>query len=135
MNQDEKVAEAVRYFWQLAQESIASAHREIHEDALHTVTNRIYYAAFYAVSALLLERGLSFKKHTGVRAALHKNFIQTGEIDREWGRFYERIFEKRNEGDYLPFVFLNREETKIDLHACSEFLEVIRGLLKSVNGE
>ena len=52
MSDEEKIGEVVRYYWQLAEESIASAHREVEEDALHTVMNRIYYAAFYAVSAL-----------------------------------------------------------------------------------
>ncbi|MGM0381778.1 MAG: hypothetical protein ACQEP7_07295 [bacterium] len=38
---------------------------------------------FYAATAALLERGRSFKKHSGVRSAFHKHFIKEGPLDEK----------------------------------------------------
>ncbi len=62
INSDENRAQVARYWWPKAQDSLSSARREFDADDLSFAMNRIYYAAFYAVSAALLERGTSFKK-------------------------------------------------------------------------
>jgi len=36
----------------------------------------LYYACFYALTAVLLKEGHTFKKHTAVKAALHKDLIK-----------------------------------------------------------
>ncbi len=43
------------------------------------------YACFYGLTAVLLDRGQQFRKHTGVKAALHKDLIKTGLIEANWG--------------------------------------------------
>ena len=70
--------DVVRYWWSKAEESLASAHREIEAGSYAFAVNRVYYAAFYGVSAALLDRHLSFSKHSGVRAVFHREFIKTG---------------------------------------------------------
>ncbi len=81
MTKKEKHSEIVRYWVEKAKESLASARREFEAESLTFAMNRLYYAAFYAVSALLMEHDLSFKKHSGVRANFHKRFIKTGVLD------------------------------------------------------
>lgn len=54
----------------------------------NTAMNRMYYACFYAVSALLLHSEIDgVKSHEGVRQMFGKHFILTGLISREWGDF------------------------------------------------
>ncbi|MBM4086568.1 MAG: HEPN domain-containing protein, partial [Planctomycetes bacterium] len=77
MGNEEWRPEVVRYWWFKAEESLASARRELDAGANSFAMNRIYYAAFYGVSAALLERRQSFKKHSGVRAAFHREFIKS----------------------------------------------------------
>lgn len=71
----EKRSEMVRYWWAKAEKSLASARREFQAGSLSFATNRLYYAAFYAVSALLMEQDLSFKKHSGVFVRLFINIL------------------------------------------------------------
>ena len=66
----EKRSLMVRYWWSKAEESLASARREFEAGSFSFSMNRLYYAAFYGVSALLMEHDLSFKKHSGVRTLL-----------------------------------------------------------------
>lgn len=61
----------------------------------NTAINRLYYACFYAASALLLANGIEAKSHDGVRQMIGKHFILTGKIPLELGRFYTIIFNKR----------------------------------------
>ena len=64
---EEKRSVVVRYWFEKAEESMASARREFEAGSLSFAMNRLYYAAFYAVSALLMTNELSFKKHSVVK--------------------------------------------------------------------
>jgi len=83
MTDEEKRRAAVQRFWELAQDSLASARREFEYESFVFCFNRIYYAAFYAVSAALLEADQHFAKHAAVRSALHKELIRSGKLGPE----------------------------------------------------
>lgn len=104
MNEENRRTEVIRYWWEKAQDSLSSAKREYSAKAYGFAINRIYYAAFYAVSALLLEHRFTFKKHSGVRVTFHREFVKTGLIDVKWGKFYDRLFEDRQEADYTAII-------------------------------
>ncbi len=59
---------------------------------------------FYAVNALLITKGLFSSKHSGVRGLFNQEFIKTGLIDKDFGKFYSNMFDNRQEGDYKDFV-------------------------------
>ena len=44
---------------------------------------RAYYAAFYGATAVLLNEGLDFSKHSGVIASIHQRFVKTGKLSKE----------------------------------------------------
>lgn len=132
MIEKEKRSEMVRYWWTKAEESLASARREFQAESLSFAMNRLYYVAFYAVSASLMERDLSFGKHSGVRAAFHQHFIKTGILDRKWGRLYDQLFEDRQEGDYVVFISFEPDYVESQLTQCSQFLKQLRSLISSV---
>ena len=66
--------------------------------------NRLYYACFYAVSALLVSDGLSSSKHSGVRSLFNREYVKSGSIPKELAMIYNDLFERRQEGDYIDFV-------------------------------
>jgi uncharacterized protein (UPF0332 family) len=135
MSAEERRIEVVRYWWSKAEESLASARRELEARAYDFTVNRLYYAAFYAVSAALLERQLSFKKHTGVRATFHREFIKTGLLDVRWGKLYDQLFEDRQEGDYVALIAFDREYVEAQLTRCTQFLDELRPLISSLSEE
>jgi len=55
-----------------ANESIREADLLLKAGYANTSVNRLYYACFYAVSALLLAKGYASPKHSGVRALFHQ---------------------------------------------------------------
>lgn len=104
MSEEGAKAEAVRYWWDKALESLAAAHRELGAGAYAFAINRAYYALFYAVSALLLEEGRRFGKHSSVRAAFNRDLIKPGRLSGEHGKLYNQLFRDRQEGDYIAFT-------------------------------
>ncbi|MEW6718210.1 MAG: HEPN domain-containing protein [Chloroflexota bacterium] len=125
--------DAVRYWWNMAEESLLAARRETDARAYSFAINRIYYAVFYAASAALLERKLSFVKHSGVRAAFHREFVKSGLLEVEWGKFYDQLFEDRQEGDYLTFISFDQQYVETQLDRCSQFLNRLRPLVTCVS--
>lgn len=70
----------------------------------NTAMNRMYYACFYVVSALLLSENIDgVKTHEGVRQMFGKYFVVTGKFPKEWGRFYTIVYNNRSEADYEDF--------------------------------
>ena len=132
MSDEAARAGVVRYWWSRAEESLASARREFQAESYMIAVNRIYYAAFYAACAALLERGQTFRKHSGVRAAFHSACVKTGLVDMEWGRYYDHLFEDRQEADYVALVSFEREYVQSLLAQCAAFLGALRLLIPSV---
>ena len=123
----------VRYWWTKAEESLASAQREVEARSFSFAMNRIYYAAFYAVSAALLNRHIAFKKHSGVRAAFHREFIKSDLLDAQWGKFYNQLYEDRQEGDYVALSNFEHEYVFTQLVRCREFLSQLHPLVVPPN--
>jgi hypothetical protein len=122
MGEDNRWDQIVRYWWSKAEESLAAAARELDAGSLAFAMNRVYYAAFYAVSAALLNRNLSFKKHSGVRSTFHRAFVKTGLVETSWGKFYDRLFEDRQEGDYIALIEFDGDYVNDSLVRCREFI-------------
>ena len=83
-----------------AQESLVQTDLLYDNQHYNAAASRLYYAAFYAASALLVLRDLSIKTHAGVRNELNRHFVKTGVIDRQQGRLFANLFDLRQLGDY-----------------------------------
>ena len=65
-----------------------------------TAVNRAYYAAFYAVLALLQALGKIPRKHRGVLALFDTECVRTGRLPRELSAALHQLFDARQEDDY-----------------------------------
>jgi uncharacterized protein (UPF0332 family) len=89
---------------------------------LISCVNRMYYAAFYAASAILANEGKEYGKHTAVRAAINRDFIKIGRMPPEYGDYYNRLFDDRLAGDYEPATRFSYEEVRDLLVKTREFI-------------
>lgn len=95
----------------------------------NTAVNRLYYACYYAATALLIANRIETKSHDGVRQMLGKEFVMTGKIPLKYGRFYSVAFSKRSAGDYEDFI-THTKETVMELYPnAEEFVKCIKELL------
>jgi uncharacterized protein (UPF0332 family) len=91
--------------------------------------NRLYYACFYAVSALLAKNELSSSKHTGVRSLFNLNFVKTGKISKETAEIYNDLFDRRQEGDYADYVVFTEDQVLPRIDKTGIFIKAIISLL------
>jgi uncharacterized protein (UPF0332 family) len=99
----------IKYRFEKAISTIYEVETLIEKGFFNTAVNRMYYACFYAVGALLIKHGIIVSSHSGSRQKFGSLFVQTGLIDKESGKLYSELFEKRQKGDYNDFFDFDHE--------------------------
>jgi uncharacterized protein (UPF0332 family) len=127
MTRDEATRAAVEYWLSRAKESLKAASDEASAGRLSFAVNRCYYAA----SAVLLRKGGRFAKNSGVRFAVHRDLVRTGVLSAELGRLYDRLFQERQQADYIEFVEFERKEVDELIEQSSRFVSVLEGIITS----
>lgn len=93
----------------------------------NSVINRLYYASYYAVSALLLQSDLN--SHNGVKTHFSEYFIKTKRIDVKFGKIYSQLFTLRHKGDYDDLFDFSKDQVQPYLEIVSELIRVIEDLV------
>lgn len=100
MTDDERTA-LIALRLQNAKDTLQEITVHIEHGFWNTATNRMYYACYYVVAALLLKKGISVKTHSGVRQAFGKEFVVSGQVSKEQARFFSILYDNRQTGDYI----------------------------------
>lgn len=132
---EKEAAEQTIVFWiSSAQEALESARSELAAGRRRFAINRAYYACFYAASAVLLQQGRTFVKHSGVRAALHEHLVRNGRLERPWGEFYDILFRSRHQADYGVAVVFEKETAEEMIEKAGGFVHQMERLLAGPKG-
>lgn len=92
----------------------------------NSVVNRLYYACFYAVSALLIKNEVQIKSHTGVKTQFFLNYIKTGKLDIQFGRLFSDLFDWRQKSDYDDFFDFTEADVLPLWEPCKNLIESIK---------
>lgn len=90
-----------------------------------TTANRLYYAAYNAVTALLVANGDSAQTHSGVRHIFGLKFIKAGILTPEIGRLYHQLFSMRQTGDYDDAYDISEEDVLPFVEPTGQFIETV----------
>lgn len=113
-----------------AKETLEDAKILLDSGRISSAVNRIYYAVFYEVSALLLSKELSSPKHSGVRALFNLHFVKTRIVKPESGRYYAKMFDFRQKSDYGDYSSFDKNKV-IEWYKQAEiFIEELEKLLQ-----
>jgi len=118
-----------------ARETLVEADLMAQTGHWNACVNRLYYACFYAVTALLLQHDLSASRHSGVRSLLNRHFVRTGAIATELGLLYGDLFEGRQQGDYHDLVRFEERQVRPWISQAQRFVARIEELLQSSSRE
>lgn len=113
-----------------AEKSIQAAKELAASGFYDFAASRAYYAAFYAATAVLLNEGLEFSRHSGVIASIHQRLVKTGKLDKEQGKELNWLFELRNVGDYGVTIHVSQQDAERAVQVAENFLRVIKSLLQ-----
>lgn len=93
--------------------------------------NRLYYALYYAASALLLSQGVVTKRHSGLIAQIHLHFVKSGILTVEEGALFKVMFDLRHEGDYEDFIDVEREDIEEYTPQITVLVKKLKGLIST----
>ncbi|MGB3780784.1 MAG: HEPN domain-containing protein [Tunicatimonas sp.] len=119
----------IQYRIERAYESVEEAEILFASGHYATTVNRLYYASFYVVFALLLKQGHNTKTHTGVKSLFNQHFGATGIVSKKLVRFYNEVFQKRHKGDYEERPVFDPEDIAQLLSTTKIFLIEIEKLI------
>jgi uncharacterized protein (UPF0332 family) len=109
MSPEEARADVIAWSVERARVRLAAAHRELDAGVPQLAADHAYYACFHLVSAIFLQEGLTLKRHSALRSALHERLIQTGRLERRWGSIFDRLAELRTKSVYAALFALDME--------------------------
>jgi len=120
------------WFWRHARTALSAARRTLDIDA-STASNRAYYAAFYAVSALFAAEGRTFRGHSGVEAAVHRDLVRAGRWSEDLGTAFGELHRLRMTADYDVSTFPSVEEAQEAVRQAKMIVEAVRDACPELN--
>lgn len=122
---DEERLQVVTYRLEKSRNTLADAEKVTAMQMWATGANRLYYAAYYAVSALLIANGIAAKTHEGIIRMFNQHFVMTGKVDRELGRQYNILFTMRLTGDYGDCFDLQEKDVAPMVIPARKLIEIV----------
>lgn len=128
LKEEERKA-VVAFRLEKARETFAEVPVLISNDFYRTAANRLYYACFFAATALLIHNGIETHTHNGVKTMLGLHFIKENKIENTLGVMYEQLFYLRQTGDYGDWITIDKTMIEPYLSPAAMFIETIDSLI------
>lgn len=126
---DNKSSDLSIYRMQNALETLDTAKLCLDNKKYKDTINRCYYAAFYAVKAVLALEQKDFKRHKDAVAYFNQNYVATGIFQRETGKLLGRLKRKRESSDYDDFFIASYDEAMEQYEAAEIIVIDVRNYL------
>ena len=127
---EESRRDIVQYRMERAFTALEQAKGNLAMSYLEVTANRLYYAAHYAVSALLIAYKIPFHSHDGSITQFSQHFVKTNIVARDMGRLLNQLFTLRRTGDYSDKFNLTEEQITPMIEPTEEFIVKITSLAK-----
>ncbi len=92
----------------------------------NTLANRLYYALFHAVSALLVSDGREVGSHKGAAIRFHQYYVRTGIFTVDEGSFYSQMETLREKADYNCFFQVSESDIKTCIEPTRQLIEKVK---------
>ena len=132
---DEERQAIVLYRIEKAKNALDEIHRIMPMEVWATIANRMYYAIYYAASALLINDGHKVSSHKGVISLFNFHYVKSGVLTIDDGRLYGNVFAFRQESDYDDFVDASENDVKEYLPQVEVLVEKIISLIETHYGQ
>lgn len=90
------------------------------------MANRLYYALFHAVSALLISDQHEVGTHRGAVNRFSLYYVKTGIFTNEEGRLYSQLQSLREDGDYNCSIDIQQNEAEEKIEPTLKLIEKIK---------
>ncbi len=93
--------------------------------------NRLYYALYHAVSALLINGHHEVGTHRGAVNKFSLFYVKKGIFTPEEGRLYSQLQQLREDGDYNCAIDVSKEDVEQKILPTTLLIEKIREFIKT----
>ena len=131
LDQENRTA-IVDYRLEKAESALKDAHFLEDNKRYNLAANRLYYALYYAASALLICKGIPTKTHAGLITQISLHLVKPGILSVEDGKLLKVMFELRQEGDYEDFIEIEKEDIEEYTPKVKALVEKLKHLIKNV---
>ncbi len=128
---DEERKSVVDYRLQKAKETFAEVSILIDNKLWRFAANRLYYACYYAASALLTKHAHETHTHSGVKNLLSLYYAKEEKIDKNLIKTYSNLFNMRQRGDYEDWVIIDENDIIPLLEPAKKFITEIEKLINT----
>ena len=97
----------------------------IEEKHWSLAANRLYYALFHAIKALLTSDAHPIGTHRGAGNLFYLHYVKTGIFTLEENKVYARLQQLRDDGDYNCVIDVDKEDVE-------DFIEPTRALIEKI---
>lgn len=119
----------IKYRITRAKDTLDDAQILADNEKWNSAINRLYYAAYYAVIALLLDADLKPTTHNGAKSNFSEYFIKTGKIDKEFGLIFSQLFTWRQKGDYDDLFDFQKDKVLPYFEPIKKLIEEVEKLI------
>lgn len=88
----------------------------------------VYYAVFYAITALLLKEGVVAHKHKQLGIEFRRYFIKTKRLPQKYSELLQELYKARQTADYDAIPNIREERVGELLKEAKEFVDVLLAL-------
>ena len=96
------------------------------EERWGAAANRLYYALFHAISALLINDGYNVKSHRGVQVLFGLRYVRTNIFSSEDGRVFTDLMIMRDNADYNCFYEAAQQNVVPNIEPARRLMERIK---------
>jgi len=126
---EEERKSVVVYRLKRAKETFAEVPFHIEHKFYKTAANRLYYACFYAATALLINDRYEAHTHGGVKILLGLHYINNNKIANSLGKMYRQLFNLRQTGDYEDWTDIDEDDIIPFVKPAEQFIATIENLI------
>jgi len=126
---DEERKSVVQFRMEKAKNAFSEISLLVDNALWQTAANRLYYACYYAVTALLIQNGIETKTHKGVINQMGLHFVRADIFSQQEGRLFRNLFELRQDGDYGDWIIISEEDIIPLIEPVRNFINKIEKLI------
>jgi uncharacterized protein (UPF0332 family) len=119
---------AKRVMLRKSEEKYESALDDFSKGRYDGCVSNLYYSAFQATTAYMIQQGVIANKQRQVRSFVNKELANTGFITRESAKLYNRLMDQRSDADYNVQLF-EKDEAEQLLTGTKKLLDEIHSLI------
>ena len=113
-----------------AEKRLEAARILLEEGFYDDAVSRAYYSMYFSTVALFLTKNIRVKTHKGLIARFGQEFIDTGFIERYYGRVLRIAEELRSEADYSISREISKDEAFETIKDAEKFLVRLKDAIR-----